>query len=227
MAALGSLSAGIAHELNNPLTGILGMLSLMRDDVPADSTVGQGVTLALEQARRMANIIRDLRQMAEQERAGAGRPLDLAHPVKAALHELREEIASRKVTLVCELSESVPRVLGHVEPLQKVVSQLLRNALTAMPGGGTLTVGLSAVEGDAVCVSVKDTGKGIPESLRDRIFDPFFTTKDEPGRVGLGLSLAHSIVEAHHGRIRLESAEGQGTTLTIILPAAGGEAHLS
>ena len=227
MAALGSLSAGIAHELNNPLTGILGMLSLLRDDVPAESTVGQGVTLALEQARRMANIIRDLRQMAEQERAGAGRPLDLSHPVKAALHELREEIASRNVTLVCELSESVPRVLGHVEPLQKVVSQLLRNALTAMPGGGTLTVGLSAVEGDAVCVSVKDTGKGIPESLRDRIFDPFFTTKDEPGRVGLGLSLAHSIVEAHHGRIRLESAEGQGTTLTIILPAAGGEAHLS
>jgi signal transduction histidine kinase len=96
-----------------------------------------------------------------------------------------------------------------------------------MPAGGALSVGLAAVEGDAVCLSVKDTGKGIPESLRERIFDPFFTTKDEPGRVGLGLSVAHRIIEAHHGRIRLESAEGQGTTVTVILPAAGGEAHLA
>jgi signal transduction histidine kinase len=227
LAALGSLSAGVAHELNNPLTGILGMLSLVRAEVPPESSVGQGLTLALEQARRMASIIRELRQLAEQEQAGAGHPLELAHPVRAALHELREELQSRGVTLVCELAQSVPRVLGHVEQLQKVVSHLLRNALTAMPGGGTLTVGISTVEGDAVCLSVKDTGKGIPESLRERIFDPFFTTKDEPGRVGLGLSVVHRIVEAHHGRIRLESVEGQGTTITIILPAAGGEAHLS
>ncbi|HSP77793.1 MAG TPA: ATP-binding protein, partial [Myxococcaceae bacterium] len=93
--------------------------------------------------------------------------------------------------------------------------------------GGTLTVSLAAVEGDAVCLRVVDTGKGVPESLRERIFDPFFSTKDEPGRVGLGLSVAHRIVEAHHGRIRLESVEGQGTTVTVILPAAGGEAHLA
>jgi signal transduction histidine kinase len=118
-------------------------------------------------------------------------------------------------------------VLGHADQLQKVAANLLQNALTAMPKGGSLTVGLAAVEGDAVCLSVKDTGKGIPESLRERVFDPFFTTKDEPGRVGLGLSVAHRIIEAHHGRIRLESTEGQGTTVTIILPAAGAEAHLT
>jgi signal transduction histidine kinase len=227
LAALGSLGAGIAHELNNPLTGILGLLSLSSEEVPATSPLGQSLRMALEQARRMARIIRELRQMAEQEREGAGRPLELAQPVRAALQEVREELEARGVSLTCELSESVPRVLGHADQLQKVVAHLLQNAVTAMPEGGSLTVGLSAVESDAVCLSVKDTGKGIPESLRERIFDPFFTTKDEPGRVGLGLSVAHRIIEAHHGRIRLESAEGQGTLITIILPAVGGEAHLA
>ncbi|WNG37585.1 HAMP domain-containing protein [Archangium violaceum] len=227
MAALGSLSAGIAHELNNPLTGIIGLLSLACDEVSAQSSVGQSLAMALEQARRMARIIRELSQMAEQERAGAGRPLDPSQPVRAALHELRDDFQSRGVTLSCALSEPMPRVLGHADQLQKVVTNLLRNAITAMPAGGTLSVGLAAVEGDAVCLSVKDTGKGIPESMRERIFDPFFTTKDEPDRVGLGLSVAHRIVEAHHGRIRVESAEGLGTTITVILPAAGGEAHLT
>ena len=227
LAALGSLSAGIAHELNNPLTGILGLLSLSREEVPATSAVGQSLTMALDQARRMASIIRELSQMAEQERAGAGRPLNPAQPVRAALHEVHEELQSRGVTLSCELNEQVPQVLGHADQLQKVVTNLLQNALTAMPSGGTLSVGLEAVEGDAVCLSVKDTGKGIPETMRDRIFDPFFTTKDEPGRVGLGLSVAHRIVEAHHGRIRVESDAGQGTTITIILPAASAEAHLA
>ncbi|HEX8825324.1 MAG TPA: ATP-binding protein, partial [Archangium sp.] len=201
--------------------------SLSSEEVPATSPLGQSLRMALEQARRMARIIRELRQMAEQEREGAGRPLELAQPVRAALQEVREELEARGVSLTCELSESVPRVLGHADQLQKVVAHLLQNAVTAMPEGGSLTVGLSAVESDAVCLSVKDTGKGIPESLRERVFDPFFTTKDEPGRVGLGLSVAHRIIEAHHGRIRLESTEGQGTTVTIILPAAGAEAHLT
>jgi signal transduction histidine kinase len=226
LAALGSLSAGIAHELNNPLTGILGLLSLASEEVPADSNLGKSLRTALEQTRRMARIIRELRQLAEQEREGAGRPLELALPVRAALQEVHEEFQARGVSLTCELAEPVPRVLGHAEQLQKVAAHLLQNALTAMPKGGLLTVGLTALEGDAVCLSVKDTGKGIPESLRERVFDPFFTTKDEPGRVGLGLSLAHRIVEAHHGRIRLESTEGQGTTVTIILPAASAESHL-
>lgn len=226
LAALGSFSAGLAHELNNPLTGILGLLSLACEEVPANAPLRQSLDLSLEQARRMSSIIRQMRQMAEQERQGAGRPVNPVQPVRAALHELDGELRSRGITLTCAWNEPMPSVLGHAEQLQNVVAQLVRNAVTAMPAGGTLSVGVGTVEGDAVCLSVKDTGKGIPESMRERIFDPFFTTKDEPGRVGLGLSVAHGIVEAHHGRIRVESAEGRGTTITVILPAAGAEAHL-
>jgi two-component system NtrC family sensor kinase len=226
LAALGSFSAGLAHELNNPLTGILGLLSLACEEVPAGTPLHQSLEMSLEQTRRMSSIIRQLRQLAEQERVGTGRPVNPLHPVRAALHELEGELRSRGITLACALNEPMPLVLGHAEQLQSVVTHLLRNAVTAMPAGGTLSVGLGTVEGDAVCLSVMDTGKGIPESMRERIFDPFFTTKDEPGRVGLGLSVAHGIVEAHHGRIRVESAEGRGTTITVILPAAGAEAHL-
>ena len=227
LAALGSFSAGLAHELNNPLTGTLGLLSLACEEVPRTTPLGQNLELALEQARRMARIVRQLRQLVDDERAGTGRPLNPLQPVRAALHETQDELRARGVTLDCALREPVPSVLGHAEQLQNVMAHLVRNALTAMPSGGTLSVGVEAVAGDAVCLSVRDTGRGIPESLRERIFDPFFTTKDEPGRVGLGLSVAHRIVEAHHGRIRVESTEGQGTTITVILPTAGGEAHLA
>jgi signal transduction histidine kinase len=95
-----------------------------------------------------------------------------------------------------------------------------------MPEGGSLTVGLAPVGGDAVRLWVRDTGKGIAPENIERIFDPFFTTKDEPGRLGLGLSVTHRIIEAHHGRIQVESAVGQGSTFTVIFPAAIAEPHL-
>jgi signal transduction histidine kinase len=95
-----------------------------------------------------------------------------------------------------------------------------------MPKGGRLKVTLSDVNGDALKLSVSDTGKGIPAGMRDRIFDPFFTTKEAPGGVGLGLSISHSIVEAHHGKLLVDSAEGHGATFTIVLPAAAAAAHL-
>jgi signal transduction histidine kinase len=96
-----------------------------------------------------------------------------------------------------------------------------------MPEGGALKVGLKAVEGEAVKLTVSDTGKGIPAELLERIFDPFFTTKAAPTRLGMGLSLCHAIVEAHHGKISVESAPGTGTTFTVLLPAAPRQAHLA
>ena len=95
-----------------------------------------------------------------------------------------------------------------------------------MPEGGELHIGLADVAGDALKLTVTDSGKGIAPELRERIFDPFFTTKDGIAGVGLGLSISHSIVEAHHGKLLVESAPGQGATFTVLLPAAAPAAHL-
>jgi signal transduction histidine kinase len=226
LAGLGSLGAGMAHELNNPLTAVIGMVSLARQMVGAPSRAGECLTVALEQSRRMARIIDELRQLADQEREEAGARLSPRLPVEAAVEALREECARRKVALTCDFAEPVPDILGRADPLQQAVGHLLQNALTAMPEGGALTVGLAPVDGGAVRLWVRDTGRGIAPENIERIFDPFFTTKDEPGRLGLGLSVTHSIIEAHHGRIQVESAVGQGSTFTVILPAASAEAHL-
>lgn len=226
LAGLGTLSAGMAHELNNPLTAVIGMVTLARQYSGTEGRASEFLTVALEQARRMARIIDELRQLADREREGLGVRLSLRGPVQAAVEAVREECARRNIALVCDFAEPLPDIQGHADPLQQAVGHLLRNAVTAMPEGGSLTVGLAPVEGDAVRLWVRDTGRGIaPENL-ERIFDPFFTTKDEAGRLGLGLSVTHRIVEAHHGRIQVESALGQGSTVTVILPAASREAHL-
>ncbi len=107
-----------------------------------------------------------------------------------------------------------------------VVAHLVENAINAMESGGKLDVQVGTVDGDALRLRISDTGRGIPATLRERIFDPFFTTKDREGQVGLGLALSHSIVEAHHGRIVVESEEGAGAAFTVLLPAAA-TAHLA
>ena len=115
---------------------------------------------------------------------------------------------------------------GDPSQIQQVVAHLLQNAIAAMPEGGELRIGLSEVGGDALKLTVTDSGKGIAPEMRERIFDPFFTTKEGASGVGLGLSISHSIVEAHHGKLLVDSAPGRGATFTILLPAAAPAAHL-
>ncbi len=226
LAGLGSLSAGMAHELNNPLTAVIGMVTLARQMTGPEGRASEFLTVALEQSRRMARILEEVRQLADREREGLGVRLSPRGPVQAAVEAMREACSQRNIALACDFPEAVPDIHGHADPLQQAVGHLLQNAVTAMPAGGSLTVGLAPVGSDAVRLWVRDTGKGIAPENIERIFDPFFTTKDEPGRLGLGLSVTHRIIEAHHGRIQVESAVGQGSTFTVIFPAAIAEAHL-
>ena len=129
-------------------------------------------------------------------------------------------MAAAAVALQTDIEPRLPELLGDPVQVQRLVGHLVQNALGAMPEGGELRVGLRAVEGDAIKLTVADTGKGIPASLQERIFDPFFSTKATPLHLGLGLSVCHAIVEAHHGKIAVESAEGRGTTFTVLLPVA-------
>ncbi|MBF5042029.1 HAMP domain-containing protein [Aggregicoccus sp. 17bor-14] len=235
LAGLGSLAAGVAHELNNPLTGVIGLAGLLRREVkgpPGEKMI----SALLEQAQRIATIARRVREMVDQERQGAGVRFSLLQPVRAALEELQPALDARpNVSLVLELpeeqtgdvGEDALEVEGHPESLKQLVTHLVQNALTAMQErGGQLTVGCGAGAPGALRLWVADTGCGIPERLRERIFDPFFTTKAESNRLGLGLSLCHQIVDAHHGRIRVESTEGVGSTFTVLLPQAAEGAHL-
>jgi len=226
LAALGSLGAGLAHELNNPMTAIVGYLAILRKQLPLGGQHAEMIAAAQEQAARVTRVVEELRSFADQERTTQGQRFRLQKPVQdaLALHEHRFRAAGIRVTTRFE--ERLPDAQGDPVQIQQVVAHLLDNAINAMPGGGALEVTLSSVAGDALRLRISDTGKGIPVTIRERIFDPFFTTKDDPERLGLGLSVSHSIVEAHHGKIVVDSAEGAGAAVTVLLPAAAA-AHLA
>jgi signal transduction histidine kinase len=216
----------VAHELNNPLTAIAGLVALARGDLEG-TPHAETLRLVQEQTRRVSKIVADLRVFAESERSSAGRRFALDGPIRFALEQHGDELRARNIVLSTDVRPGLREAQGDPAQIGQVVSHLVRNAIQAMPAGGELRIALTDVAGDALKLTVSDTGKGIPAVLHERIFDPFFTTKAEPGQVGLGLSLAHSIVEAHHGKLFVDSAEGRGATFTIVLPAAALAAHLS
>jgi signal transduction histidine kinase len=224
MAALGSLGAGVAHELNNPMTAITGYLAILKKQLAGAPQV-EMVARAQEQAARISRVVEDLRSFADQEQTGQGQRFSLARPLRAALDLYEERLRAAKIEVRTRIDDGAPETQGDPVQIQQVVAHLVENAINAMPAGGTLDVSLGAVDGDALRLRIADTGKGIPPRIRERIFDPFFTTKEQAGRVGLGLSVSHSIVEAHHGRILVESEEGAGAAVTVVLPAATA-AHL-
>src|SRR5438128_717781 len=223
LAALGSLGAGMAHELNNPITAISGVAALLRKEL-AGTPHEERLRTLHEQALRVSTIVGNLRAFADQERTQPGRRFPLHSSVLAALDLYEEQMRAHGIELATELKSCDAQ--GDPAQMQEAIAHIVQNAISAMPQGGTLKVTLSDVNGDALKLSVSDTGKGIPAGMRDRIFDPFFTTKEGPGAVGMGLSISHSIVEAHHGKLLVDSAEGHGATFTIVLPAAAAAAHL-
>jgi signal transduction histidine kinase len=227
LAALGSMAAGIAHELNNPLTAVCGAASLLREELGPHSPQDSLLTMILDQSARVARIGNDLRRFADQEREQAGTRFALVTPVLAALESYKEELRGSHIELDTELLGSLPEAQGDPQQIQQAVGHLVKNAIQAMPDGGKLTVRLADVQGEALKLTVSDTGKGIPEQLRERIFDPFFTTKQGHAGAGLGLSIAHTVVLAHHGKLMVESAEGRGATFTVLLPTAAAAAHLA
>ena len=226
LAAIGSLGAGIAHELNNPLTAVAGLISLARKQLGESSPQSETLKQALEQTRRVSKIVGDLRQFAEQERTHGGRRFPLSQPVQSALDLYADQLREKRIEVRQDLKDGVREAQGDPHQIQQVVAHLLQNAIAAMPEGGELRIGLSDVGGDALKLTVTDSGKGIAPEMRERIFDPFFTTKEGAAGVGLGLSISHSIVEAHHGKLLVDSAPGRGATFTILLPAAAPAAHL-
>jgi two-component system NtrC family sensor kinase len=219
LASIGRLAAGVAHEINNPLTGVLTFAHLMREKPNMDEQDLQDLDLIIHETTRAADIVRGLLDFA-RERAAIKEPLDINEVVRRTTKLIRNQKLFDRIVIEEHLKDGLPDVDGDMNQLQQVFLNLSLNACEAMPDGGRLTIA-SRSEGDKVLVSLADTGCGIKKEHFDKIFEPFFTTKPVGKGTGLGLSVSYGIVHQHGGTLELESDEGKGTQFTIILPAVG------
>jgi two-component system NtrC family sensor kinase len=229
MSSLGRLAASIAHEINNPLAGILTYAKLLVRTLEAGSPDDEGraklirhLKLVEQETRRCTAIVRQLLDFA-RERPLEGTDFDLNTAVAEALGLLRHQIELQNLTLEVD-SGTLPPVHADYGQIRQALLNVLINACDALPAKGVLRVSTRA-EGGSVEVRVEDTGIGIPKENVTRVFDPFFTTKTKG--TGLGLSVVYGIVERHGGSLRLESTVGVGTIVTLVLPLADAPAAAS
>jgi signal transduction histidine kinase len=219
LAALGQLGAGVAHEINNPLGGVIGHVQLLLADKKADHPDYEDLRCIDEAARRASQVVQNLLRFSVQHQQPVHTTVDLNKLVKDTLTLTSTVLADQKIALDLELDGDAPRVRGDAGQVAQVLLNLASNARTAMPAGGTLKVSTRAADGQ-IALAVADTGKGIDPAIRERIFEPFFTTKDDWSNVGLGLSVSYRIVEEHGGRIDVASEPGRGSTFTVYFPAS-------
>ncbi len=219
LAAIGQLGAGVAHEINNPLTGILGQAQLLLERRGKADPEAAPLRRIEELARRSREITQNLLRFSQQRAEPDFQPLDLNSMVRETLTLAEGQIRDAGVPLEVALAPDVPQVRGDAGHLSQVLLNLLSNARAACAGraGATITVG-TGVQDDQVCLEVKDTGKGIAPEVLPRIFEPFFTTKEVWSNVGLGLSVSFRIVSEHGGRLRVDSRPGEGSTFRVLLP---------
>ena len=217
LASLGELVAGIAHEINNPLTGILVFSSLIRNDSKLDPSLKNDLDTVIQETERCATIVKGLLDFA-RESVPEKTWTSLNEILDASLTLVRNQAMFQNITIIRDYSPDIPAILADPHQLEQVIINMLLNAGHAMATGGTLTiVSARATDLNGVLIKIADTGCGIPEENMSRIFDPFFTTKDTSG-TGLGLSVSYGIINSHGGSIEVESSVGVGTTFTIKLP---------
>jgi two-component system NtrC family sensor kinase len=228
LASVGLLAAGIAHELNNPLTGVLTFTSLLRKKMPDGSADAEDLDLVIRETKRCATIIRRLLDFA-REKAPEKKFTDLNQVIEETARIIERPASFRDIEIAMDLDRDLPPVWVDADLIKQVIMNMLVNAQHAIEHEGNITVrsrrfpqpkssepGIEPVP--MVEISIIDTGCGIPEKNLKRIFDPFFTSKEVGKGTGLGLSVSHGIVRAHGGAIEVESTVGKGSTFRIYLP---------
>ena len=239
MAAVGQLAAGVAHELNNPLGGILGYAQFALEKLASGQLVAKDFNAFQRylsdielQARRCKMIVKNLLKFS---RSSDKMEFDLVD-VNSALEETfvftSHQLGMKDIHLDVSLQPGLPRVLGNVNLLQQVFTNILINSMQSMPSGGDLrvTTSFNPPVGEfsgAVEISFTDSGVGIPEENRNKIFEPFFTTKKVGEGTGLGLSVSYGIIRDHGGDIKLDSTVGTGSTFTVVLPIVRETARIT
>ena len=221
MAAVGTLTSGIAHELNNPLNNIGLTTEALLEDFEAydDDDRRRMLGQIYTQVERASATVKNLLDFTRKDRS-AFTTLDATDAVRSAVRLVSNEAMLGRVTWRLELDGALPPVRGNPHDLQQVFVNLFLNAIQAMPEGGEIGVETRPEDDGFVRIDVSDTGVGIEPEHLEEIFDPFFTTKEPGEGTGLGLSVSHSIVEKHGGRIAVESEPGKGTTFSVYLPTA-------
>jgi two-component system NtrC family sensor kinase len=228
LAAIGSLGAGVAHEINNPLTGVLGLAQLALTDLPKDHPAHAMVQDIEDQALRIQGIVSNLLRFSQRQGGEGFRILNIANILDDALELCgTQNLANAKILVVKHVASASPPVRGNALQLQAAFIQLIQNAVAAMENGGTLTLDTTLPEAKLFRVRISDTGRGIKPEHLSRIFDPFFTTKAQRTDTGIGLSVVHKIIEDHGGTIRVESTLASGTTFWITLPIDLGASTLA
>ncbi|WP_373044958.1 sensor histidine kinase [Vulgatibacter sp.] len=216
MAMVGRLSAGIAHEIGNPLAAILGYV-----EVAQTTPAGRGLAPMLErmeqEGRRIDRIVRDLLDFAKPRPADNLQPLEAELVARRAVRLVEGQGRFRGVAVSYDFAPGLPRVMANPHQLQQVLVNLLVNAADAMAGAGTLVVG-ARFDGRAVLLSVRDRGPGIDPAVLPRLFEPFFTTKDPGAGTGLGLAICHSLVQAIGGSIAARNHPDGGAVFEVRLP---------
>ena len=216
LASLGKLAAGVAHEINNPLTGVLTNASLLLEDLEDSDPRREDVQVIVSETIRCREIVKRLLDFARQTKPQK-KVTNINRLINNIILLVRNQTSFRDIEIEKNLDENLPEVMADIDQIQQVFINLIINASEAMTDGGKLEIETKQDSGgDYIIVIFKDSGPGMPDNVIAKIFDPFFTTKEQG--TGLGLSISHGIIERHGGKILLDSKPGKGTTFTISLP---------
>jgi len=222
LKAVGTLTAGVAHELNNPINNIILTAAMLQEDFKelTEEECLQLVSDLVRESERAQRIVRNLLEFA-RESEGDLESHSVQGIVEATLRLASNQIKLAKVRVQGEMEENIPAIYGDRQQLEQVFLNIVLNALDAMPDGGVLRIEVANTEDrEFVAVKFTDTGIGIPKQHLREIFDPFFTSKKAARGTGLGLSVSLGIVQSHGGDMRVESEVGKGTVFTVLLPVA-------
>ena len=218
IASIGKMAAGVAHEINNPLSGILIYAELLKESFKGDGQRSNDIQEIIDQTLRCKRIVSELLEFSRQS-VGKISSFSLEELINKTLGLLINQAFFQNISVTKEIEPEIPAMAGDIGQLQQVFTNLFINAADAMEGKGDLEIkGRYDSHKNHFVIKVSDTGSGIPEALREKIFDIFFTTKPAGKGTGLGLTLSKNIIKLHGGNIMIESPPEGGTTFIIELP---------
>jgi len=218
LAAMGRLTSQIAHELNNPLYGIMNTLELLKAEIPETSKRRRLLDMSLSEIVRLSVMLKNMLTFSRPEEE-ARKDVDMNSFIEGIMMLMEKQLKEADIRLVTEFDGKIPTVKISPNQMRQVILNIVKNAIEAMPRGGTLTLSTRCDDG-ILKIAVQDTGLGMTDEVRQKIFDAFFTTKEQVRGVGLGLSVCYGIVQDHGGEIEVQSTPGKGSAFCITLPVA-------